>query len=75
MVLGSLLTYVGYMTWMLFFYLFPSGRFVPRWTRWLALCWVLFSGSWIFTPFGPTTWPPLLFNWGRLQAGTSCEIV
>ncbi len=61
-VIGSLLTYVGYMAWMLFFYLFPSGRFVPRWTRWLALCWVLFSGSWIFTPFGPPSWPPLLFN-------------
>jgi hypothetical protein len=60
--LGSTLTYVGYMTWMLFFYLFPSGRFVPRWTRWLALCWVLFSGSWVFTPFGPPSWPPLLFN-------------
>jgi hypothetical protein len=60
--LGSLLTYIGYMTWMLFFYLFPSGRFVPRWTRWLALGWVLFSGSWIFTPFGPPSWPPLLFN-------------
>ena len=61
-VLGGLLTFVGYMTWMLFFYLFPSGRFVPRWTRWLALCWVLFSGSWTFTPFGPPSWPPLLFN-------------
>jgi hypothetical protein len=24
---------------MLFFYLFPSGSFVPRWTRWLALLW------------------------------------
>jgi hypothetical protein len=62
MTLGSWLTYVGYMAWMLFFYLFPSGRFVPRWTRWLALCWVLFSGSWIFTPFGPPSWPPFLFN-------------
>jgi hypothetical protein len=62
LVVGSLLTYLGYMTWMLFFYLFPSGRFVPRWTRWLALGWVLFSGSWLFTPFGPPSWPPLLFN-------------
>jgi hypothetical protein len=62
MTLGTTLPFVGYMTWMLFFYLFPSGRFVPRWTRWLALCWVLFSGSWIFTPFGPPSWPPLLFN-------------
>jgi hypothetical protein len=62
MTVGSALTFVGYMTWMLFFYLFPSGRFVPRWTRWLALGWVLFSGSWIFTPFDPPSWPPLLFN-------------
>jgi hypothetical protein len=62
LVVGSLLTYLGYMTWMLFFYLFLSGRFVPRWTRWLALGWVLFSGSWIFTPFDPPSWPPLFFN-------------
>jgi hypothetical protein len=62
MVLGTTLPFVGYMTWMLFFYLFPSGRFVPRWTRWLALGWVLFSGSWLFTSFGPPSWPPLLFN-------------
>jgi hypothetical protein len=61
--LGVTLTFVGYMTWMLFFYLFPSGRFVPRWTRWLALCWVLFSGTWIFAPFiGPPSWPLPLFN-------------
>jgi hypothetical protein len=60
--LGATLTFVGYMTWMLFFYLFPSGRFVPRWTRWLALCWVLFSGTWLFTAFGPPSWPPLLFS-------------
>jgi len=62
MVLSAVLPYVGYMAWMLFFYLFPSGRFIPNWTRWLALCWVLFSGSWIFTPFGPPSWPPVFFN-------------
>jgi hypothetical protein len=60
--LNKVPTFIGYMAWMLFFYLFPSGRFVPRWTRWLALCWVLFSGSWLFTPFGPPTWPLPLFN-------------
>src|SRR5918992_576335 len=60
--LGRLVTFVGYVAWMLFFYLFPSGRFVPRWTRWLAICWVLFLGLWNFTPYGPLTWPPLLFN-------------
>ena len=61
--LGRLVTFIGYVAWMLFFYLFPSGRFVPRWTRWLALLYgVAFFGLWNFTPFGPTTWPPLLFN-------------
>jgi hypothetical protein len=61
--LGPLVTFIGYVAWMLFFYLFPSGRFVPRWTRWLALLYgVAFFGLWNFTPFGPPSWPPLLFN-------------
>jgi hypothetical protein len=59
----TLLTYTGYITWMLFFYLFPSGSFVPRWTRWLGLLYgVAFFGLWNFTPFGPESWPPLLFG-------------
>jgi hypothetical protein len=62
MALDRVPTFVGYIAWMLFFYLFPSGRFVPRWTRWLALLWgVAFFGLWNFTPFGPPSWPPLLF--------------
>jgi hypothetical protein len=62
-VLGPTLTYIGYITWMLFFFLFPSGRFVPRWTRWLALIYgVFFFGLWTFTPFGPESWPPLFFG-------------
>lgn len=31
----------------LFFYLFPTGRFVPRWTRILGMAWVLCSLIWI----------------------------
>jgi hypothetical protein len=54
--------FIGYVAWMLFFYLFPSGRFVPRWTRWVALCWLLFLLSWNFTPFGPLSWPSPIFN-------------
>jgi hypothetical protein len=62
MALDRVPTFVGYIAWMLFFYLFPSGRFVPRWTRWLALLWgVAFFGLWNFTPFGAPSWPPFLF--------------
>jgi signal transduction histidine kinase len=28
---------------LLIFYLFPDGRFVPGWTRWLALAWIVVS--------------------------------
>jgi len=33
----DLLNYVGQVSFGIFFYLFPDGRFVPRWTRWLAV--------------------------------------
>jgi hypothetical protein len=66
------LAFTGYITWMLFFYLFPSGRFVPRWTRWLALIYgVFFFGLWSFTPFGPESWPPPLFGVAVLAVWSS----
>jgi hypothetical protein len=30
----------------LFFLLFPNGRFVPRWTRWLAVAFIAFLVAW-----------------------------
>ncbi len=32
-----LLDYLGQVAFTVFFYVFPNGRFVPRWTRWLAI--------------------------------------
>ncbi len=43
-------------------YLFPNGRFVPRWTRWFALLVILFNGiATLFpaSPFNISTWPTL----------------
>ena len=59
-----LIEYVAFMSWMLFFYLFPSGRFVPRGSRWLAVGWIVFAGLWNFfgaTPLAPLNWPKPLF--------------
>lgn len=48
----------------LFFALFPDGRFVPRWTRWLVLAFVVcqvplyIPANWFF--FSLEQWPPLL---------------
>jgi hypothetical protein len=37
----------------LFFSLFPSGRFVPRWTRWLTVVWIAYWTINIFLPDSP----------------------
>jgi signal transduction histidine kinase len=48
----------------LFFALFPTGRFVPGWTRWVTLAYLAFQlpfsvpSNW---PFSIVRWPPLLF--------------
>ena len=59
----------------LFFYLFPDGRFTPRWTRWLADLWIatqvifLLFLSFLFptvqlglTAFSPLPWNILFFG-------------
>jgi hypothetical protein len=46
----NLLDYLGQVTFVVFFYVFPNGRFVPRWTRWLAIACALY---WVFAIFFP----------------------
>jgi hypothetical protein len=43
-----LMRFLGSVSIGLFFYLFPSGRFEPRWTRWLAIASVVFWGFSIY---------------------------
>jgi signal transduction histidine kinase len=47
------------------FYLFPDGRFVPRWTRLLTVVWAVLVGSMVLvpgSPFDADSWAPLLTN-------------
>jgi signal transduction histidine kinase len=53
---AGLLGLLAYLSWVLFFYLFPSGRFVPGWTRYLAVAWALTALTWN-TPIGIPQWP------------------
>jgi len=48
-----LLEYVGQVSFGVFFYVFPDGRFVPRWTRWLALAWAALWVPYVFFPGSP----------------------
>jgi signal transduction histidine kinase len=50
----ELTTRLGFASLAAFFvltYLFPNGRFVPRWTRWLALTWGLLGAVTLFAPW------------------------
>jgi signal transduction histidine kinase len=61
----------------LFFFVFPNGRFVPRWTRWLAILlivWAVSVGFFPEAPFGLETWlyTPAMLGW--LLTGVSAQI-
>jgi signal transduction histidine kinase len=61
---GSALAVVGVIGLTLLLYLFPDGRFVPRWTRWLILPWLLAEGIRHVVPgtrWDYSGWPALPF--------------
>jgi hypothetical protein len=49
--LAHAMIFVGAGSMMLFLYLFPNGRFVPRWTRWLGLASIGVLAPSIFFPY------------------------
>jgi hypothetical protein len=48
--LDYLLIYIGIVSSVTVLYLFPTGRFVPRWTRWFAIAWALIILVTVFLP-------------------------
>ncbi len=57
------ISFIGSVSILIFFYLFPTGQFVPRWTRWLAILWIVVEAPRYFfpdSPFSRATWPPVL---------------
>lgn len=56
--------FISWLGFGLFFYIFPNGRFVPTWTRWLAAIWVPICIVWNYapsSPFAPLNWSAWLF--------------
>ncbi|MBN1312217.1 MAG: protein kinase [Anaerolineae bacterium] len=41
---------LGFIFSVIFLFLFPNGKFVPRWSRWLALLWSLWMIGGVFVP-------------------------
>lgn len=53
----------GFPSLIIFFFLFPNGRFVPRWTRWVAIAFAavfVFAGIFPGSSFSFPNWPGLL---------------
>ena len=48
--LVGLVTYIGLVTGLSLLYLFPDGRFIPRWTRLMVIAWAGLLSFAIFTP-------------------------
>ncbi len=67
--------FAAWVTFTQFPYLFPSGRYVPGWSRIPALVFFLLVIPWNFMegmPFFPPAWPPVIFGpltvflWGSI---------
>jgi hypothetical protein len=55
-ILFSILGYLGFISVVLVFYLFPDGRFIPRWTRWVVLGVIGVSLPFSIIPYSSTVW-------------------
>ncbi|SRR6266487_476259 len=56
-------SFLGSICFVLFFYLFPNGQFVPRWMRWLSIGVIMYWGAKNFfslSPLNPFTRFPIL---------------
>jgi lipoprotein signal peptidase len=67
---AAIMTGLAFASFNVQFYLFPDGRFVPRWTRWVALVWsgmVVLAGLFPATPLDVSALPGPL--WIVIQLG------
>jgi hypothetical protein len=62
--LGSCVALLGYALFYASFFVFPDGRFVPRWGRWAVVVWIVYQASFSFvpndSPLQPESWPVML---------------
>jgi hypothetical protein len=49
--------YTGLVSSVVLLFIFPNGQFVPRWTRFLAVPWMIFALIFLFSASGFAQWP------------------
>jgi hypothetical protein len=74
----DLMNSIGWGTGLVLFYLFPDGRWVPRWTRWLAALVTIWVWVWPFLPaLNPDQWTfpwPFLTKTGWYATGVVAQL-
>jgi signal transduction histidine kinase len=69
--LARVMSFVGAASAILFFYIFPDGRFVPRWSRWLWLASIGVVGPSLLVPYSFLS----MLQYPSLNAVLSASIV
>jgi len=70
--LGHCISFLGDLSVVLFFYVFPSGHFVPRWTRWVMIPAIAY---WGFNEFFPLALFNPFFRFRVLAVATFLVVV
>jgi len=61
--LSALIAWIGHSTFLIFLYIMPDGKFIPRWTAITAAVWTLWVLAWSLfptAPFSPNSLPDIL---------------
>ncbi len=78
--LFALISFLQWTSFLAFLLLFPNGKFVPRWTRFVLLGWIALQIPWNFFPsslLSPQAWPapfPLLVELGTWATGFCVQL-
>jgi hypothetical protein len=69
---------MGWSSFLSFFYLFPNGQFVPRWTRWRPVLFAAWAVAWLLFPIANIfSWPlplALLVLLGWFTSGVIAQV-
>jgi hypothetical protein len=60
--LAGFLTQLGLVSLFVFFFIFPDGRFVPRWSRWVVLLFFAMPVLYVLFPHSILVEPPMAAN-------------
>jgi hypothetical protein len=70
--------FIGDVSMLTFLYLFPDGRFVPRWIRLLAVLWIVYQVPVYFFPQSPAnlsgTWLGQVVFLGLIGSGVAAQV-